>query len=130
MRTVTKSSPERDFFNFFVKTKKVCRWFANFSSEQEHFTHVMYITALTAKCPGSDEGTNLRQRDFAVVPLMPVRALQSVYSRKRRQMSFVFQTFFSGAHFHGHINTRAMSKSYTCKLFTYKTSLDMSMGHR
>ena len=26
--------------------KKVCRCFANFSSEQEHFTHGMYIAAL------------------------------------------------------------------------------------
>ena len=44
MRTVTKWNPERDFFSFFVKTKKVCRCFA--SSEQEHFIHGMYITAL------------------------------------------------------------------------------------
>ena len=32
MRTVTKSNHERDFFSF--------------SSEQEHFTHAMYMTAL------------------------------------------------------------------------------------
>ena len=31
---------------FYVKTKKVCRCFASFSSEQEHFTHGMYMTAL------------------------------------------------------------------------------------
>ena len=30
----------------YVKTKKVCRCFANFSSEQEHFTHGIYISAL------------------------------------------------------------------------------------
>ena len=34
------------FLQFFAKTKKVCRCVANFSSEQEHFTHGMYITAL------------------------------------------------------------------------------------
>ena len=31
---------------FNVKTKKVCRCFASFCSEQAHFTHGMYITAL------------------------------------------------------------------------------------
>ena len=34
------------FLQFYVKTKKVCRCFASFSSEQAHFTHGMYITAL------------------------------------------------------------------------------------
>ena len=34
------------FPQFYVKTKKVCRCFASFSSEQAHFTHGMYITAL------------------------------------------------------------------------------------
>ena len=34
------------FLQFYVKTKKVCRCFASFSSEQEHFTHAMYMTAL------------------------------------------------------------------------------------
>ena len=34
------------FLLFYVKTKKVCKCFASFSSEQEHFTHGMYITAL------------------------------------------------------------------------------------
>ena len=43
---VTKSNSKTEFLQFFVKTKKVCICFANFSSEQEHFTHGMYITAL------------------------------------------------------------------------------------
>ena len=34
------------FLQFYVKIKKVFRCFARFSSEQEHFTHGMYITAL------------------------------------------------------------------------------------
>ena len=38
--------PRTGFHQFYVKTKKVFRCFANFSSEQEHFTHGMYITAL------------------------------------------------------------------------------------
>ena len=46
MRNVTKSNPERDFIQFYVKMKKVCRCFASFSSEQNHFTHGMYMTSL------------------------------------------------------------------------------------
>ena len=38
--------PSMGFLQFYVKTKKVCRCFASFSSEHEHFTHGMYITAL------------------------------------------------------------------------------------
>ena len=34
------------FLQFYVKTKKLCRCFASFSSEQEHFTLGMFITAL------------------------------------------------------------------------------------
>ena len=44
MRTVTKSNPERDFFSFMSKRRKLCKCFASFSSEQAHFTHGMYIT--------------------------------------------------------------------------------------
>ena len=38
--------PRTGFLQFYVKTKKVCRCFASFSSKQEHFTHGMYMTAL------------------------------------------------------------------------------------
>ena len=38
--------PSTRFLQFCVKTKKVCRCFDSFSSEHEHFTHGMYITAL------------------------------------------------------------------------------------
>ena len=38
--------PRTGFLQFNVKTKKVCKWFASFSSEQEHFAHAMFITAL------------------------------------------------------------------------------------
>ena len=38
--------PRTGFLQFYVKTKKVCKCFASFSSEQAHFTHGMYITAL------------------------------------------------------------------------------------
>ena len=48
MRTVTKSN-RTGFLQFYVKTKKVCRCFASFNSEQEHFTHDMFITAII--CP-------------------------------------------------------------------------------
>ena len=33
--------------------------------------------ATTSKGPRCDEGTNLRLRDFAVVPLMPTRELEA-----------------------------------------------------
>ena len=38
--------PRAGFLQSYVKTKKVCRCFANFNSEQEHFTHGMYISTL------------------------------------------------------------------------------------
>ena len=38
--------PRTGFLQFYVKTKKVCKCFYSFSSEQAHFTHGMYITAL------------------------------------------------------------------------------------
>ena len=37
--------PRTGFLQFYVKTKKVCRCFASFSSEQEHFTHGLCLTA-------------------------------------------------------------------------------------
>ena len=39
-----KIEPRTGFLQFYVKTKKICRCFASLSSEQEHFTHGMYIT--------------------------------------------------------------------------------------
>ena len=48
-RGVEKSNqiePRTGFLQFYVKTKKVCKRFASFSSEQAHFTHGMYKTAL------------------------------------------------------------------------------------
>ena len=38
--------PRTGFLQFYVKMKKVCRCFASFSSEQEHFTLGMYMAAL------------------------------------------------------------------------------------
>ena len=38
--------PRTGFLQFYVKMKKECRCYASFSSEQEHFTHGMYMTAL------------------------------------------------------------------------------------
>ena len=38
--------PRSGFPQFYVKTKKVCSCFASFTLEQDHFTHVMYMTAL------------------------------------------------------------------------------------
>ena len=38
--------PSTGFLQFYVKTKKVCRCFASFSPDHEHFTHGMYITVV------------------------------------------------------------------------------------
>ena len=38
--------PRTGFLQFYVKMKKVCKCFASFSSEQAHFTHGIYMTAL------------------------------------------------------------------------------------
>ena len=38
--------PRTGFLQFYVKTKKVCRCFTSFSSEQEHFTHDLCMTVL------------------------------------------------------------------------------------
>ena len=69
--------PRTGFLQFYVKTKKVCKCFASFSSEQAHFTHGMYITALI--CPSHVKKSNRscsirnyakvfrRSRAFAVV---------------------------------------------------------------
>ena len=38
--------PRTGFLQFYVRTKKVCRCFASFSSEHELFTLVMYMRAL------------------------------------------------------------------------------------
>ena len=48
--------PRTGFLQFYVKTKKVCRCFASFNSEQAHFTHGMYKTALV--CPSHVKNLN------------------------------------------------------------------------
>ena len=44
-RTVTKSNLER-FSSVLCQNKESMQMFCQFSSEQEHFTHGMYMTAL------------------------------------------------------------------------------------
>ena len=46
---VDENRNQTGFLQFYVKTQKMCKCFASFSSEQAHFTHGMYITALI--CP-------------------------------------------------------------------------------
>ena len=48
--------PRTKFLQFYVKTKRVCRYFASFSSEQLHFTHGMFMTALI--CPSDVKKSN------------------------------------------------------------------------
>ena len=57
-----------DFYivsSFFYKKSKEAR--------VPNFVSLFCDDANSAKRPGCDEGTNLRLRDFAVVPLMPTR---------------------------------------------------------
>ena len=59
-----------DFYivsSFFYKRSKQAR--------VPTFVWLFRDVATSAKGPGCDEGTNLRWRDFAVVPLMPTRGL-------------------------------------------------------
>ena len=48
------------------------------------FVWLLCDDATNAKGPGCDEGTNLRWRDFAVVPLMPTRVhVENVWPKSR-----------------------------------------------
>ena len=51
------------FLQFYVKTKKVCRCFASFSSEQEHFTHVLYMSALNRPSDVKNRTDHVLRRD-------------------------------------------------------------------
>ena len=55
--------------------------FFNIKSKQARVPTFVWLfrdDATTAIGPGFDEGTNLRLRDFAVVPLMPTRVFESI----------------------------------------------------
>ena len=57
--------PRSGFFQFYVKTRKVCRCFASFSSEQKHFTHGMYIKALILPSDIKNRTDNVLWRNYA-----------------------------------------------------------------
>ena len=69
--------PRTGFLQFYVKTKKVCKCFVSFSSEQAHFSHGMHITPLIrpSHVKRSNRSCNIRNyakdfrrsRAFAVV---------------------------------------------------------------
>ena len=71
--------PRTGVLQFYVKTKKVCKCFASFSSEQAHFTHGMYIMCSALIRPSHIKKSNRscsirnyakvfrRSRAFAVV---------------------------------------------------------------
>ena len=84
------------FLHFYIKTKKVCRCFASFSSEQEHFTHGMYMTALIRSSDFKKiepimfyEGINTkvfrRSIDFAIALVVTSRSSSFVYTINRNQ---------------------------------------------
>ena len=59
--------PRTGFLQFYVKTKKVCKFFASFSSEQAHFTHGMYITALIRPPHVKKSNRSCSTRNYAKV---------------------------------------------------------------
>ena len=62
------------------------------------FVWLFRDVATTAKGPGCDEGTNLRSRDFAVVPLMPTRALRLLKIRSFGEKSVKHFSSFTQRH--------------------------------
>ena len=59
--------PRTRFLQFYIKTKKVCKCFANFSSEQAHFTHGMRITALIRPSHVKKSNRSCSIRNYAKV---------------------------------------------------------------
>ena len=59
--------PRTGFLQFYVKMKKVCKCFASFSSEQAHFTHCMYITALIRPSHVKKSNRSCSIRNYAKV---------------------------------------------------------------
>ena len=59
--------PRTGFLQLYVKTKKVCKSFASFSSEQVHFTHGMYITALIPPSHVKKSNRSCSIRNYAEV---------------------------------------------------------------
>ena len=59
--------PRTGFLQFYVKTKKVCKCFASFCSEQAHFTHGMYITALIRPSHVKKSNRSCSIRNYAKV---------------------------------------------------------------
>ena len=55
------------FLQFYVKTKKVCKFFASFSSEQVHFTPGIYITALILPLDVKKSNRSCTIRNYAKV---------------------------------------------------------------
>ena len=67
MTTVTKANPKRDIFGFMSKRRKYAIFFASFSSEQAHFTHGMYITALIRASQVKKSNRSCSIRNYAKV---------------------------------------------------------------
>ena len=59
--------PRTGLLQFYVKTKKVCKCFTSFSSEQAHFTHGMYITALIRPSHVKKSNRSCSIRNYAKV---------------------------------------------------------------
>ena len=103
-----------DFYiisSFFYKKSKQAR--------VHTFVCLFRDDASIAKGPGCDEGTNLRLRDFAVVPLMPTRGIANQTTR------CIFtpgtrSVFFSGIRRRGHSNRFQDVIILTCQVIKMK----------
>ena len=62
-----RSQIEPRFLQFKVKTKKICKCFASFSSEQAHFTHGTHITALIRPSHVKKSNRSCSIRNYAKV---------------------------------------------------------------
>ena len=59
--------PRTRFLQFYVQTKKVCKCFASFSSEQAQFTHGMHITTLIRPSHVKKSNRSCSIRNYAKV---------------------------------------------------------------
>ena len=75
------------FLQFYVKTKKVCKCFASFISEEAHFTHGMYITALIRPSHVKKSNQSCSIRNYAKV-FRRSRAFAVVVTSRSRSFEY------------------------------------------
>ena len=84
------------------------------------FVLLFYDDATSAKRPGCDEGTNLRLRDFAVVPLMPTRErFTTEHASQCQTYNMLFLACGYGRMFFNH--SQFAFSVFTCCAYLLKT---------